>query len=255
MIIPFVKMQGAGNDYIYVGQTDVASLDLSTLARNLSDRRFGVGSDGLVVISQTTDCDAKMTMFNADGSLGNICGNALRCVGKLVTDRTGKDTAVIKTSVGKRVVYKELNGLFTADMGKYELLPDFIVGKRKYTVVDVGNVHAVTFVDDLNGLNIEKLSKKTRESERFCGNVNVEFVVKGAGGNAEVRVYEKGSGETFSCGSGSVAVAVALQKAGATEKEYVLKFKGGVLKARIDNGKAYLSGEAKKVFCGSMDYD
>ena len=253
MKIPFVKMQGAGNDYVYVNGRDLSGLNLSRLAVKLSDRRFGIGSDGLVILYDSDDCDAEMRMFNADGSEGNICGNALRCAGKLVTESSLKDYAVIKTKVGAIKVVKLSENRYETEFGKYAVLPDFSDGQTTYKIIDVGNLHAVAFVKETDGLNIEKKAKRVAENARFKGGVNVEYASFDKKGNIRVRVYERGSGETLSCGSGSVAVAVAVRLSGKIKKEYSLTFRGGVLKVKFAGCDAYLSGEAKRVYSGYVD--
>ena len=253
----FTKMQGLGNDYVYVNCFKEKIADPSALAEKISDRHFGVGSDGLIMINPSDKADFEMEMYNADGSRGEMCGNGIRCVAKYVYDYG------LTVEDGKVKLVK-------VDMGKPELEPEkvpvkaegdqavdapILVDGEEYrmTCVSMGNPHAVVFVDcDVKDFPLETVGPKFENHERFPNRVNTEFVRVLDRRTAEMRVWERGSGETLACGTGACAVAVACALNGLTEDEVTVKLLGGDLQIRWDREKdtVYMTGPAEVVFDG-----
>ncbi len=230
--IEFYKMQGAGNDYIYVDCFDLEIPDPGKLSEKISDRHFGIGGDGLVLILPSEKADAKMRMFNADGSEGKMCGNAIRCVGKYLYEIRGIKRKVIsvETLSGIKTLYiSEENGKVksvSVDMGKAVLDPKkipvlaegesvinrplLVCGKQvSITCVSMGNPHCVTFDYDPDALDIEKVGKEFENNPLFPERVNTEFIKVIAPRTVKMRVWERGSGETLACGTGACAAVVA----------------------------------------------
>lgn len=272
----FTKMQGLGNDYVYVNCFSEKIKDPAAMARAVSDRHFGVGADGLIMINPSKTADFEMEMYNADGSRGEMCGNGIRCVAKYVYDYglTDKTSISIETLAG--IKYLDLaveDGkvkLVKVDMGKPEFLPEKIpveaegdqvvdapisAGGKEYrmTCVSMGNPHAVVFVDcDVNDIPLEQIGPGFENHERFPRRVNTEFVRVLDRKTAEMRVWERGSGETLACGTGACAVAVACVLNGLTEEEITVRLLGGDLLIRWDrdNDRVYMTGPAEVVFDG-----
>ena len=272
----FTKMQGLGNDYVYVNCFREKIVNPPELAKKISDRHFGVGSDGLIMINPSEKADFEMEMYNADGSRGEMCGNGIRCVAKYVYDYglTDKTTITVETLGGIKTLDLTVeNGkvkLVRVDMGSPELEPAKIPviaagecavnepiltdGKEFHmTCVSMGNPHAVIFVDrDVRELPLEEIGPKFENHERFPNRVNTEFVRVLNRHTAKMRVWERGSGETLACGTGACAVAVACVLNGLTEDEVTVKLLGGDLKIKWDREKdtVYMTGPAEVVFDG-----
>lgn len=272
----FTKMQGLGNDYVYVNCLKEKIADPSALAVEISDRHFGVGSDGLIMINPSDKADFEMEMYNADGSRGEMCGNGIRCVAKYVYDYglTDKTSIAVETLGG--IKYLDLtveNGkvkLVKVDMGKPELEParipvkaekprvvdePVVVDGEEYrmTCVSMGNPHAVVYVDcDVKEFPLEKIGPKFENHACFPNRVNTEFVRVLDRHTAEMRVWERGSGETLACGTGACAVAVSCVLNGLTEDEVTVKLLGGDLQISWDRQKdrVYMTGPAEVVFDG-----
>lgn len=255
----FIKMHGAGNDYIFIDCFNISIGNLAELTEKMSDRHFGVGSDGAVYLYPSFVADVRMRMFNADGSEGAICGNALRCIGRIFFETKKIENLTVETNVGVKNVRHNRDDTFTVDMGKPEFTdeiskPIFVCGKQfEYTYVSMGNPHCVIFTDNID-LVSENIGYALSGHSYFPDGINVEFVeVKNS--NLKVRVFERGSGETLSCGSGAcaaVAASVICGKSKANVDTTVL-LKGGVLKVNY-NGNIYLTGNAVKVYEGEY-YD
>lgn len=273
----FTKMHGTGNDYVYINCMEEMPRDPSRLAVRLSDRHFGVGSDGLILICPSQRADFKMVMYNADGSPSQMCGNGIRCVGKYVFDRglTDKNSITVETGGGiKTLDMKVENGavrLVTVDMGTPELEPekipvdaggaDFIsrtviVGGCEYAVtcVSMGNPHAVIFVPDPDAIEIEKLGPAFERHLLFPERVNTEFVQVVGRNLLKMRVWERGSGETLACGTGASAALVAAVLNGKADRQCTLILKGGELEIRWDgdSGHVFMTGPAEFVFDGEL---
>ena len=271
----FTKMQGLGNDYVYVNCFEEKIETPSELAAKISDRHFGVGSDGLIMINPSEKADFEMEMYNADGSRGEMCGNGIRCVGKYVYDYGLTDKTEISVETLGGIKYLSLNvedgkvRSVRVDMGSPVLRPADIPvrcdGERavdvpvnvdgteyRMTCVSMGNPHAVVFVDDVETFPLEAVGPKFENHEVFPNRVNTEFVRVVDRKTAEMRVWERGSGETLACGTGACAVAVACVLNGMGEDEMTVKLLGGDLLIQWDreNDKVYMTGPAETVFDG-----
>lgn len=276
--IQFTKMQGAGNDYVYVNCLDGMIDNVNEAARIISDRHFGVGSDGLVLICPSDKADFRMDMYNSDGSQAEMCGNASRCVGKYVHDKglTDKTVITLETLAGIKTLELTLGdkGETTAvrvNMGAPELDPakipiadnskDFIdreieVDGKKWRVtgVSMGNPHAVTFIDDVDGLDIEKIGPRFENDPLFPRRVNTEFACVRGDKTIRMRVWERGAGETLACGTGACATLVAAALCGLVENEADLELTGGTLHIEWDreSNNVYMTGPAEFVFEGEI---
>ena len=273
----FTKMQGLGNDYVYVNCMEQMVEDAAETARRVSDRHFGIGSDGLILICPSDKADFEMRMYNADGSRGEMCGNGIRCVGKYVYDYglTDKTSLSVETLGGIKHLFLEVEGgkvsLVKVDMGPAILEPDKIPviaegsqvvdeplqvdGKTfRMTCVSMGNPHAVIYVDDVQGMDLEKTGPSFENHERFPNRINTEFAHVLDRNTVEMRVWERGSGETLACGTGACAVAVASILNGYTEDQVTVRLLGGDLKIEWDReaNKVYMTGPAEVVFDGEI---
>lgn len=260
----FSKMQGLGNDYVYLDCTKEAPKDLPGLAVKISDRHFGVGSDGLICIFTSEIADFRMRMFNADGSEGKMCGNGIRCVGKFVRDMglTGKDDLTVETLSGvKRLHLTRLDkqgAMVTVDMGEPTVgeAMTLSVGGEDYLVfpVSMGNPHIVLFLDEIASLDLKRLGPQFENHPKFPDKVNTEFVRPMNFTEIDMRVWERGSGETLACGTGACAAAVAAMCRGKLDREATVHLRGGDLRIRWEapeaGGHVYMTGPAVTVFEG-----
>lgn len=275
----FTKMQGIGNDYIYVNCFEEKVDDPERVSQIVSDRHFGIGGDGLVLIMPSDKADFRMRMFNADGSEGNMCGNATRCIGKFVYDNglTDKTEITLETKSGIKylTLYPENGKVKTVlvNMGKAVLTPadipmkadgeSFInkpievLGSEVYiTAVSMGNPHAVTYVDDVMSLDLEKIGPAFENHPIFPERVNTEFIKVLDSHTIQMRVWERGSGETWACGTGACAAAVASVKNGYFKngEEITVKLRGGDLFITYStDGTVLMRGAAETVFTGEID--
>ncbi|MFO0013097.1 MAG: diaminopimelate epimerase [Planctomycetota bacterium] len=275
----FTKMHGAGNDYVYLNGFDqTLPADMESLAIAMSHRRFGVGADGVIAILPSSTADAKMRMFNADGSESEMCGNGIRCVAKLVYDHgiARKDSLVIETGAGLLSLQLHVeNGKVsevTVDMGQPRLLAREIPtllgapseqvvnhrleirGHTLYaTCVSMGNPHCVIFVPEASDELVLGCGPLIEKDERFPRRTNVEFVEVLASGEVRQRTWERGSGETWACGTGASAVCVAGVLTGRTNRTILNHLLGGDLSLRWDeaSGRVYMTGPAVEVFQGT----
>jgi diaminopimelate epimerase len=277
----FTKMQGAGNDYVYVDcfQEPVPG-DPAGLARRMADRHFGVGGDGLILIRPSTVADARMQMFNADGSEAEMCGNGVRCVAKYVYDHgiCRRDRLKIETGAGVLSLDLEVRGGLAqrvrVDMGEPILAAEQIpatlpsdaarpdrpvVGAKlvvdgvalEVTCVSMGNPHCVTFVDRLGDDWVLGIGPKIETDPHFPQRVNAEFVEVISPSEVRMRVWERGSGETLACGTGASAVCVAGVLTGRTGRKVLVHLPGGDLELEwAENRHVYLTGPAVEVFSG-----
>ena len=271
----FTKMQGAGNDYIYLNGFEPLPADLNKLSRQMSDRHFGIGSDGLVVIMPSTRCDFRMRMFNSDGTEAEMCGNASRCVAKYVYDKglTSKKELTLETQAGvKHLTLHTQNGVVTrvtVDMGEPILSASDIpvnlsinpvvsypieVGESTFaiTCVSMGNPHAVIFLDDMNRYDLHRIGKLIEHHKLFPRRTNVEFVEVLSPRDLRMRVWERGAGETLACGTGACASLVAAVLTGRAHRQATLHLLGGDLSIEWNeqNNRVYMTGEAVTVFEG-----
>ena len=274
----FTKMQGLGNDYVYVNCFEEKIENPPAVARYVSDRHFGIGSDGLIMINPSEVADFEMEMYNADGSRGEMCGNGIRCVAKYVYDYRLTDKTQISVETLGGIKYLDLTvedgkvSQVKVDMGKPELEADLIpiisereqvidepieVDGKEYhmTGVSMGNPHAVIYVDDVKGLDLEKIGPKFENHERFPKRINTEFVHCIDRQTVEMRVWERGSGETLACGTGACAVAVSSILNNLTDTRVTVKLLGGDLQIEWDREKdrVFMTGPATVVFDGVID--
>ncbi len=272
----FTKMHGIGNDYVYVNCFEETVKDPSAVSKYVSDRHFGIGSDGLILIKPSKVADFQMDMYNADGSQGEMCGNGIRCVAKYVYDYglTDKTNISVETLAGiKHLELTVENGkvaLVKVNMGAPELLPEKIPvaaeGERAIDVplevkgktyqmngVSMGNPHCVIFMEeDVRELDLEEIGPDFENHKRFPKRINTEFVNVLDENTLRMRVWERGSGETLACGTGACATAVAAILNGLVQKEVTVKLLGGDLKIQWNGGDApvYMTGAATTVFDG-----
>ncbi len=273
----FIKMHGAGNDYVYIDCFYEVIENPEELSKKISQRHFGVGADGLVLIKPSKDADCFMEIYNADGSQAEMCGNAIRCVAKYIYDNKKKcDRIKIDTLSGvKDVEVYSMNGTVfsaTVNMGKpilngrqiptrygMSVVKDQLlnIDNKDYriTCVSMGNPHCVVFCDDIDRLEIDKTGTLFEHHEMFPERINTEFVEYLDENHLKMRVWERGSGETLACGTGACAVAVSSIINGLCEKSKEIKIhaRGGVLSVRWhEDDNVYLTGETVEVFTGEI---
>ena len=262
-IMKFTKMQGLGNDYVYINCFEEKVENPSELSVRISDRHFGIGSDGLVLIRPCDSADFEMKMYNADGSEAEMCGNASRCIGKYVYERglTRKKDITLKTGAGiRRLTIRDENGRAASvrvDMGIPEigsLGETIIAGGNPYTInrVSMGNPHAVIFVDDAEQYDVHTIGKLIENHPLFPNRTNTEFATITDRHTIRMRVWERGSGETLACGTGACATLVAAAANGLTDQKAVLKLNGGDLLIEWKDGIVYQEGPAEFVFDGIL---
>lgn len=279
MKFTFTKMHGTGNDYIYVDLFQQKLENQEEVAKVVSDRRFGIGSDGLICIAPSKTADCRMIMYNADGSEGAMCGNGIRCVAKYVYDRgiVPKDHMSIETKSGIKqleLTVEEGKAVYVkVNMGEALLKPseipvqaegeDFIArqieaGGRTYTVtcVSMGNPHCVVFTEGIDGLDLEKTGPLFENHPLFPDRINTEFVEVIDRHTLKMRVWERGSGETVSCGTGTCAATVAAVLNGHCPRgeEVEVRVRGGALyDTYLKNGEVLMKGPATEVFQGEIE--
>jgi len=273
----FTKMQGLGNDYIYVDCTRETLENPSHIAKKVSDRHFGIGSDGLVLILPSQKADFRMRMFNSDGSESEMCGNAIRCVGKYVYDNgmTDKNIVNIETLAGIKVLTLTAEngkvGLVRVDMGEPILVPKdvpvasdresfvsepvTIDGQEfKVTAVSMGNPHAVSYIEDVENFPLAQIGPKMETNSLFPRKVNAEFVQVIDRKNLKMRVWERGAGETLACGTGACAVLVSSVLNDLSDRAATIKLLGGdlLIEWSEKDNHVYMTGPAVKVFEGEI---
>lgn len=277
--LKFTKMHGAGNDYIYINCFEETVKNPEKLAIKVSDRHFGIGSDGLILISPSDKADFKMNIYNADGSEGMMCGNGIRCVSKYVYDNgmTDKDEISVETRSGIKLIKMNVeNGKVVSarvDMGEPILEAEKIptkfdgenvirqkltIDEKEYevTCVSMGNPHCIVYVDDVKDIDLEKIGPKFENNEMFPERINTEFVHVVSDTELDMRVWERGSGETLACGTGSCAVTVASVLCGYCKRNTEIKINllGGTLTdIWTDGGDVYMTGPAATVCTGEIE--
>jgi diaminopimelate epimerase len=283
--LAFTKMHGCGNDYVYVVADRLRPADPAALARRVSDRRCGIGGDGLIMLCPSTTADVRMEMYNADGSRGEMCGNGIRCVARLHYELSGgrKNPIVVDTDCGPKSIALKLEGGravgATVDMGAPILegreIPvdrdgrviDFPleVGGREYriTAVSMGNPHCVVFVEDdgVFGLDDAEFARLGRQFEHhpfFPRRVNTEFILPVSRNRLKMRVWERGSGETLACGTGACAAQVAAVLTDRADRSATVELRGGNLEIEWrergpEAGHVFMTGEAVEVFTGEVE--
>lgn len=278
MLLKFYKMQGIGNDYVYIDcfKNDVQNPE--DLARKISDRHFGIGSDGLILLRPSIMADLKMSMYNADGSEGKMCGNGIRCVGKLayMLGLVSSESITVETLSGIKllklnVVDGEVKSV-RVDMGspslEREKVPVIYGAPRvvdapvrvdgedyRITCVSMGNPHAVIFTHDIDGIDLEKVGPTFEKNPIFPDSVNTEFVEVLGENDLKMRVWERGSGETLACGTGACAVTVAACVNGLCRRDEDINvhLRGGVLTIRWGNDSVWMTGPAELVYTGEIE--
>ena len=260
----FTKMQGLGNDYVYVNCFEETVNDPEKLAIAVSDRHFGIGSDGLILITPSEVADCRMDMYNLDGSRGAMCGNGIRCVGKYAYDHHIVDKPQISVETLSGIKYLDMkveNGKVTAvtvDMGEPEQtseLPEKIEvdgTEYEFTGISMGNPHAVLFMDEIDSLELETIGPKFEFHKRFPDRTNTEFVKVIDRTHVKMRVWERGSGETWACGTGASATAVACVLNGKTDRKVDVELIGGTLTIEwnAEDNHVYMTGPAEFSFDG-----
>lgn len=273
----FTKMHGLVNDYVCINCFRERVEDPSGFARTLCDRHYGIGADGLILICPSKVSDFKMEIYNSDGSVAGMCGNGIRCLGKYVYDYrlTGKETLSIETKSGIRNMHLHIQdgkacGAMV-DMGVPRLnahsIPilsekDLVINdpievqKKNYrmTGISMGNPHAVIFSEEINGISLEETGRELEFHPRFPERANIEFCHVTARDRMEIRVWERGVGETLACGTGACAAVVASVLNDLTDEEVIVKLLGGELSVRWDRkvNHVFLEGPAVKVFDGVL---
>lgn len=278
MTLEFTKMHGCGNDYIYFDCFKQNIDNPNELSEKLSDRHFSIGGDGIVLICPSDVADGKMRMFNADGSEGKMCGNAIRCVAKYMYDNdiAKKDTITIETLSGiKTISVTAIDGKVASarvNMGKAELIPenipvklegdkavavdyDYGFGNEKITCVSMGNPHCIIFKDDVENLDLEKTGPVYENAEIFPERVNTEFVKVIDDKTLRMRVWERGSGETMACGTGACATVVAAVLNGHCRMGEDIKviLTGGELTINYTEEAVFMTGPCEVAFCGTVE--
>lgn len=282
----FTKMQGCGNDYVYVNgfAENIPAVEKPALVRRISDRHFGIGSDGVIFINPTEEADFEMEMYNADGSRSEMCGNGIRCVGKYVYDKGLTDKTELTVVSAGQIKYLHLTveqgsvSLVRVNMGAPILNPEEvpvmppdkekkeqIVGETigipetgeafAVTCVSMGNPHAVVFMENVKNLEIEKIGPLFENHVWFPNRTNTEFVRIIDEKNVEMRVWERGTGETLACGTGCCATVVACVLNGLTEEDVTVHVLGGEIEVfwnRKEN-LVYMTGPAETVFEGEIE--
>lgn len=273
----FTKMHGLGNDYVCINCFRERVEDPPGFARTLCDRHYGIGADGLILICPSKVSDFKMEIYNSDGSVAGMCGNGIRCLGKYVYDYrlTGKETLSIETKSGIRNMYLHIQdgkacGAMV-DMGVPRLnahsIPilsekDLVINEPievqeknyRMTGISMGNPHAVIFSEEINGISLEETGRELEFHPRFPERANIEFCHVTARDRMEIRVWERGVGETLVCGTGACAAVVASVLNDLTDEEVIVKLLGGELSVRWDRkvNHVFLEGPAVKVFDGVL---
>ena len=280
-MLKFTKMHGLGNDYVYMDAINQKIENREELARYVSDRHFGIGSDGLILICESKVADFRMQMFNSDGTEAEMCGNGIRCVGKFVYDKkmTNKDIVTIETLAGIKTLKLTIKDgkveKARVDMGEPILEPNKIpvISKEmpvknlklkiedkefNFTAVSMGNPHAITFIDeDVKEFELEKYGKPVEINDVFPKRTNVEFINIVDRNNIKMRVWERGAGETLACGTGACASAVASALNGYTDRNVNVELLGGTLEIEWneENNHVYMTGSATTVFEGEIEYE
>ena len=283
--LEFIKMQGCGNDYIYVVATKMRPADPAALSIRLSDRRFGIGGDGVIMLAPSTQADLKMEMYNADGSRGEMCGNGIRCLARLAYENgiAHKNPIAVETDCGiKSVALTFSNGKVdgaTVDMGEPILEgreipvatdgqiidhPLEVGGRRtSITAVSMGNPHCIVFVNDdsiskLDAYEFARLGRQFEKHPFFPKRVNTEFILPVSRTHLKMRVWERGSGETLACGTGACAALVAAVLTGRADRKAIVELRGGNLEIEWrENGEranhVFMTGAAVEVFRGEIE--
>ncbi len=279
MLKKFYKLHGIGNDYIYFDCMKEPLAGVESLAVRLSDRHFSIGGDGIILLCPSTVADCKMRMFNADGSEGKMCGNGIRCVGKLAHDLgyVEGDICRVETLSGIKTLQFKFDGKGKVESAKVDMgaailraneIPSALSGEKvvgyplnvggkeyKVTLVSMGNPHCVTYVDDPYKIDLEKVGPLFENNALFPERINTEFVRVDGKNELTMRVWERGSGETWACGTGACAVAVASVLNGFADKDtpVTVHLRGGDLTITYTDKTVFMEGSATLAFVGEVD--
>ncbi len=273
----FTKMHGCGNDYVFINLFEEKIDNPKMISKKISDRHYGIGSDGLITIGPSNNADFKMCIYNSDGSEAEMCGNGIRCVGKYVFDNglTNKNKITIETLSGikelKLNIINDKVNTIEVDMGipliKSKDIPtvidrNIIVSEEvkidenifNITCVSMGNPHTILFVKDITKIEIEKYGELIENSKLFPNKTNVEFVKVISRDEISMRVWERGSKETWACGTGACAAVTACVLNGKTDNQVLVHLRGGDIKVTYDiNEHIIMEGEAKTVYVGEIE--
>ena len=279
MKIPFTKMHGLGNDFIFVDVRERALPDPEGFSKKFGDRRFGIGADQILLVGKSTVGDLKMEIYNQDGSKVEMCGNGIRCFAKYAAEHglaeaKGKDVLNVETLAGIIRPRRLADGRVEVDMGEPRLKPDVVpvkldgekvvarevtVGgaKRAMTCVSMGNPHAIFFVDDVAAIDLEKIGPAIETDPLFPRKTNVEFVQVMKDGTLLTRVWERGAGITLACGTGACAVGVAASLNGKAGRKSTVRLPGGdlAIEWRESDNRVYMTGPAAEVFSGEVEWN
>ncbi|HUC99391.1 MAG TPA: diaminopimelate epimerase [Candidatus Polarisedimenticolaceae bacterium] len=273
MEIPFTKMHGCGNDFIFIDCLKNDIPDLGAIAGRLCDRRFGIGADQLLTVHPSNIADFKMEIYNADGSQVEMCGNGIRCFAKYVYEHGLTQNKQLEVETLAGIIRPRIVGdLVEVDMGEPILegrkIPvdadgqivnrPLVVDGRNYSVtcLSMGNPHCVLYLEDIDALDLEKIGPLFEHHAFFPKRVNTEFIKLLSPNDVNMRVWERGAGETWACGTGASAVAVAGVLGGRTERKLTVHLKGGDLFIEWrDNNRVYMTGAAEEVFQGRVKID
>ena len=261
--VPFLKMHGLGNDFVIIDARETESPITSQVAKAIGDRHFGVGYDQLVVMTNSQKADVELIFWNSDGSLSDACGNASRCVARLIMDENNSEEITLKTGSGVLLARKGSNGFISVNMGHPQLDWDLIPLKEKVDLLELpiegrpaavgmGNPHCVFVVDDVNLVDLVGWGSKIEAHELFPKKTNVEFIQIIDRKNIRQRTFERGAGETLACGSGACAVTVAAHLKGLTERNVNIYLDGGQLSIDWSEDGIWMTGPTSFVFKGIL---
>ena len=261
--VPFLKMHGLGNDFVIIDARETESPITSQVAKEIGERHFGVGYDQLVVMTNSQKADVELIFWNSDGSLSDACGNASRCVARLIMNENNSEEITLKTGSGVLLARKGSNGFISVNMGHPQLDWDLIPLKEKVDLLELpiegrpaavgmGNPHCVFVVDDVNLVDLVSWGSKIEAHELFPKKTNVEFIQIIDRKNIRQRTFERGAGETLACGSGACAVTVAAHLKGLTERNVNIYLDGGQLSIDWLEDGIWMTGPTSFVFKGIL---
>lgn len=264
--IKFIKMHGLGNDYVFVNclENELSGINLKRLAQKISNRNFGVGADGLILIKPSVKADFKMQIFNADGTEGNMCGNGIRCLARYIFENSYSYKPVLEIETRAGVIQTEIlknapDWLVKVDMGQPELLKPrtFLLEGKAVEInrVSTGNPHGIIFVKTFP-VNWQSLAQKIQSNPVFRGNINIELVKIYSARKIELKVWERGAGPTLACGTGACASVFCGIKRGLLARKVTVKLPGGILEIGYESktGHIFMTGPAEKSFEGVYFY-
>jgi diaminopimelate epimerase len=261
--LPFLKMHGLGNDFVVIDARDVESPINSRIAQAIGERHFGVGYDQLVVMTESEHTDVHLEFWNSDGSLSDACGNASRCVARLIMDQKNSQEITMKTGSRLLIAKKTQNGSITVNMGHPQLEWNLIPLKENVDLIDLpikgnpgaagmGNPHCVFVVDDVDSVDLLNWGPKIESHELFPQKTNVEFIQIIDKKNIRQRTFERGVGETLACGSGACAAAVVANRKGLTDRNVNIHLDGGKLSIDWSGDGVWMTGPTAIVFKGTL---